>query len=172
MKEIEPMDGRFAAALRLRLEALPTAARRRRLVWLGVGGVSFAVLLTGTTALATGILSVPGGREVVPLTAPSRVIPSDGSSSDGSIAASDGVIEIDLGARPAGADAVEVTLVCLSAGSFFFEDGSGMTCADADVGTSAGTGHFVVDLDTEQDTLTLEVSAGATWDATTQYVSS
>ena len=119
------MDDQFAAHLRAALvehvEATPVRERRtRRHTALGAGiGI---LILGGGVAYAAGILGLAGADVVTPLAA-SVTVTGEGTQT------------VELGIPPAGTTDIDLTLTCLTAGTFFTADGASLQCDRQDAGT-------------------------------------
>ena len=148
-------------------------SRRRTLT---LSAVVLAGLGGGSAALASGLLPTPGADRVVLRTPATTVIHT-------------GTATVDLGARPADTTSVELTLTCLSAGTFTFADGASMSCNPTDVppdispadetsaadatspGQPSGVGSagYTLPLREGQTSTTITATAGAKWSLTSAY---
>lgn len=158
-KEMDPV---FASALREALVRHVGATPRRRLRWrwrAGLGVVAGTTVLAGGAALAAGLLSQPGAPVDTPLANPVIVTRT-------------GTATIDLGPAPTGATDVSLSLTCLSAATFYFPDGSTMSCSPADLRQRAlyRQADEVVPLAPGQHTVTIKTSPGASWELQAAYV--
>ncbi|HVB00591.1 MAG TPA: hypothetical protein VNE42_04950 [Acidimicrobiales bacterium] len=159
-KEMDPV---FAAALREALVATvkDTPRVRRRWRWrVGTGTFLGITLVAGGVALASGMFSLPGAPVNSPL---GNVI----------TATRTGTATINIGAPPATATDVSLTLTCLTAGSFYFSNGSSMVCDSADITHEPpidGPASEVVPLTAGVDTVTIKTSPNASWTLQAMYV--
>lgn len=181
-----PLDPTFRAALREHLQqTVSTAARRtrsagppraaRRSRWsrrrtLTLGTVLAVGLAGGGVAVASGVLPLPGAEQVVLRTPASTAVHT-------------GTATVDLGERPDGVTSVELTLTCLSAGTFTFADGASLSCApeDAVAGSAPGTptpglalrhsgsAGYTLPLTGGQTSTTITATDGTRWSLTTAY---
>jgi hypothetical protein len=157
------MDPVFTAALREALVATvkDTPRVRRRWRWrVGTGTFLGFTLVAGGVALATGVFSPPGAPVDSPL---GNVI----------TATRTGTATIDIGTPPATATDVSLSLTCLTVGSFYFPNGSSMSCNSADlthVPPSDGPASEIVPLTAGVDTVTIKTSPNATWTLQAMYV--
>lgn len=157
------MDPVFTSALR---EALLTTVKdtpraRRRWRWRTGTGVLLGVSLTaGGVALASGVFSPPGAPVNTQL---GNVI----------IATRSGTATIALGAPPAGTTDVSLALTCLTVGTFYFPNGSSMSCNAADMTHTPPIDRQaseVVPLSAGVDSVTITTNPGATWTLQAMYV--
>lgn len=154
------LDDTFAAGLRAALvEHVNTAnqatSHHKRL---RVGLIA-AVGLTavgGGVAVAAQLRPLPGTDAVHPL-APAVVVTGTGTRT------------VPLGGRPAGATRIELTLTCLTPGTFTFADGASETCTAADARTTTGTAGYELPLAAGQDTTTITAAPGSRWRLITAY---
>lgn len=157
-----PMDDTFALALRdLLVEQVQAPATKRGWLqppkrWLARAGVLVAVAVAGGgIAYATGVFTVPGTNVVMSLAPPATVTGA-------------GTETVKLGAPPAKANAIEVSLACLTAGDFRFADGAGIDCAAADARAETQA-TYSLPLAPGQDTTTITATPGARWRLTATY---
>jgi len=159
MNQIE-MDRTFQGALRAalvaRVEASPARARRRR-VWTGAGLLSGVGVLGGVAAAASGLWVAPGADVVSPLANPVTVTRT-------------GPATVELGAVPAGATGVSLSLTCLTPGNFMFDDGASARCSAADIGTPSATTGYRQELARGQHTVTITAGPGDQWRLEATYV--
>jgi hypothetical protein len=157
------MDSVFTAALR---EVLVTTVRdsprvRRRWRWrAGTGLFLGLTVAAGGVALASGMFSLPGAPVNSPL---SSVI----------TASRTGTATIDLGVPPATTTDVSLSLTCLTVGSFYFPNGSSMSCDAADINHTIPIDRQaseVVPLIKGVDSVTIRTSANASWMLQATYV--
>ena len=157
------MDPVYAAALR---EALVTNVNntprvRRRWRWrLGTGTFVGLTLVAGGIAVAAGVFSPPGA-------------PIDTSLGNVVSATRTGTATIALGAPPAGATSLSLALTCLTVGTFYFPNGSSMSCNASDMSHQPpinGPASEVVPLSPGVDTVTIRTSANAAWMLQVTYV--
>lgn len=157
------MDPIFASALRDALVAQVTAAPRRRLVWhwrVGLGVLAGTTVVAGGAALAAGVLSQPGA-------------PVDTQLGSLVTATRTGTATINLGPVPGGANDLSLTLTCMSAGTFYFPNGSSTSCSPADLLHSPPAyrqASEVVPLAPGQDSVTIKTSPEASWVLQAAYV--
>lgn len=162
------MDETFTVALRQLLveRAQGPTDRRGLLRWpqrrsVRVGLVVALLAGGGGIAAATGVLlsgGVPGGLKVVALGA-------------GVTVTGDGTQTVQLGSRPAGANAIYTYLSCLTPGTFGWADGASMSCgSQADVSsTLAHPATYTLSLTTGQDSTTITAAPGERWRLTAIY---
>jgi len=157
------MDPVFTAALR---DALVTTVNntprvRRRWRWrLGTGTFVGLTLVAGGVALAAGVFSPPGA-------------PIDTSLGNVVNATRTGTATIALGPPPAGATSLSLALTCLTPGTFYFPNGSSMSCNASDFSHQPpidGPASEVVPLSPGVDSVTISASANATWSLQVTYV--
>jgi hypothetical protein len=150
------LDPVFEAALRTALVERVAAARPhrsgRRIV---IGGALTLGLVSGGVAVAHQLDILPGADRLVPL-APSVSVTRTGTAS------------VALGARPEHATDAALEFRCLSAGSFTFPDGAGVSCTADDVGFSLTT--HTVPLAHAQSEVTITASDEARWELVATYV--
>jgi len=157
------MDPVFIAALREALVATvkETPRVRRRWRWRMGAGTFFGLsLVAGGVALASGVFSAPGAPVNSPV---GNVITATRA----------GTATIDLGAPPASATDVSLALTCLSVGTFYFPNGSSMSCNSADMTHTPPIDRQaseVVTLTRGVDTVTITTSPNATWTLQAMYV--
>jgi len=157
----EQIDPVFASALRDALVTHVKATRRRRFVWrwrVGLGMLAGTTVVAGGAALAAGLLSQPGA-------------PVDTQLGTIVTATRTGTATINLGPVPGSANDLSLTLTCLSAGTFYFPDGS-MSCSPADLRqpTVYRQASEVVPLAPGEDSVTIKTSPGASWALQAAYV--
>lgn len=157
------MDPVFTAALRQVLLATveDTPRVRRRWRWrLGPGIFAGLTLVAGGVALAAGVFSPPGAPLDTPL--------------GGVVTATrTGTATIALGPPPAGATSLSLALTCLTVGTFYFPNGSSMSCDASDMSHQPpidGPASEVVPLSPGVDTVTIDTSANATWTLQALYM--
>ncbi|PYI67926.1 peptidase M56 family protein [Arthrobacter livingstonensis] len=154
------LDRKFQGALRAALvahvSAAPSRTRRRR-VWAGAGLLSGVGLLGGVAAAASGLWVVPGADIVTPL-------------ADAVTVTRSGTATVELGEVPPGATGVSLSLSCLSAGTFTFDDGASSRCSAADVGTRSAWTGYRQELARGQHTVTIKAGPGEQWRLTITYV--
>lgn len=157
------MDPVFTAALREALVATVKDAPRVRRRWrwrVGTGTFLGVTLVAGGVALASGVFSLPGAPVNTPL---GNVI----------TATRTGTATIDVGTPPATATDVSLALTCLTAGSFYFPNGSSMNCDSADINHAPpidGPASEVEPFTAGVDTVTIKTSPNATWRLQAMYV--
>lgn len=154
------MDPAVATAMRAALvdhvAAAPAVRRRRR--WHGAAGVGVGLALVGGgVAAGQGVLALPGADRVADLGGTVTAVHT-------------GTATVDLGDPPDGATSVELTLTCLTAGTFRFSDGASMICSDRDAGTRGGVAGYTMPLDPGRRTTTITTdSPDARWTLTAGY---
>lgn len=130
--------------------------RQRRTRWRWIAGVGAAALLFGGGAVAAagGLITLPGANVTDHLASPISFEHT-------------GSAEVELGAPPKGANAIELTLTCLTAGTFTYADGAAQICSEADVG-HANPG-FSLPLAQGQHTTTISTADTSRWRLTATY---
>jgi hypothetical protein len=78
-----------------------------------------------------------------------------------------GPATVDPGPVPEGATHVQVDLTCLTAGTFAYNGGAGMSCPENAV---PGTGTSLIPVPDGQTGITVDTSAEARWQITATYV--
>lgn len=162
MKDKE-MDPVFASALRqfLFTRALATGHRRRRWSWrLGLGVLAGTTVLAGGAALAAGLLSQPGA-------------PVDTQLGNVVSVARAGTATVELGPAPSGSTDVSLTLTCMSTGTFYFPDGSSMSCSASDLRHTLPAYRQaieVVPLAPGQHAVTIKTTPDASWALQAAYI--
>ncbi len=157
------MDPVFTAALRGALAATvkDTPRARRRWRWRAGTGVFLGLsLAAGGVAVASGVFSPPGAPVNTPL---------------GNLvtATRTGAATIELGAPPATTTDVSLALTCLTVGTFYFPNGSSVSCYVAYMTHEPPierTASEVVPLTAGVDTVTITTSPNATWTLQAMYV--
>lgn len=150
------MDPVFASALRDALIAHveDTSRRRHRWRWrLGLGVLAGAGVLAGGVAVAATLLSAPPGGTVNIRLSHLVTVTRTGTAT------------VALGPSPRGATGIWLTLTCLNAGTFALgSGGAGGTC-------SAGSKtSYVVPLATGETSITIAMTATASWRLEARYV--
>jgi hypothetical protein len=157
------MDPIFTAALR---EALLVTARdvhqaRRRWRWrLGAGMFVGSTLVAGGAALASGVFSQPGAPVDTPL---ANIV----------TATRTGSATVKLGPPPAKSTHLSLILTCRTIGTFYFPNGSGMSCDATDLRRPFPEGQQaseVAPLTPGQNAVTITTSAHASWTLQAVYV--
>jgi hypothetical protein len=125
----------------------------------GTGTFLGVTLVAGGVALASGVFSPPGAPVNSPL---GNVITETRT----------GTATIDIGAPPAAATDVSLSLTCLTVGTFYFPNGSSSVCDAADLIRPLiyRTSSEVVPLAAGVDTVTIKTSPNATWTLQAMYV--
>jgi len=139
-------------------------------------GLAMVVVLSATWGGGEdGAIDVVDPAEAVTSETPSS--PQPGATREVALSAAltttgTGTVEVDLGPRPADANAVATELTCLSAGHVRWPDGAGMSCSNADLERSekSRTGGYRLDLEPGQTTLTITAGPGVSWKVVTTYV--
>ena len=155
-------DPAFSAAIRNELDArvsapIATIPFWRRHLRLGAGIFAGASILIGGAAAATGLLPLPGAQEVTEL-AGSVVETVTGTGA------------VQLGAIPEGATGILVSLTCLTPGLFTFDDGASIRCAMDDVGGRSAGGSYTLNLEQDQQSLTITTGPESSWTVIATYV--
>ncbi|MGA3222063.1 MAG: hypothetical protein ABSE77_23865, partial [Acidimicrobiales bacterium] len=155
------MDPVFASALRDALVAHVEATRRQRRRWrwrVGLGVLAGSTVVAGGAALAASLLSQPGA-------------PLDTQLGSVVTATRTGTATINLGPAPAGATNLSLTLTCLSAGTFYFPDGS-MSCSPADLRQPPAyrQASEVVPLAPGQRSVIIKTSPESSWALQAAYI--
>lgn len=155
----------FSAGLRAALvnridTEMSPVARRRRTLWIGVAIVGGIGLLGGAGVATAAILTQPGGTQVAELISPVT-------------ATHTGTATVELGHAPRGTTDIRLSLVCLTAGTFTFPGGAGVSCSDADVTEPVRlrTTGYSIPLTANQHSVTITTSPAATWTLTATYAS-
>jgi hypothetical protein len=159
-REIPPVFGtglRSALVDRIEAEMAP-ATRRRRALWTGLAILGGLGILGGAGAATATILTLPGGTEVAAFAGSVTAIRT-------------GTATVELGHAPPGATNIRMSLVCLSAGSFAFPDGASASCSAADMKQPERyrTSGYSIPLKTNQHSVTITASPGATWSLTATF---
>lgn len=158
-----------------RFDQIHERVRRRRRRQTVVGGVAGAAALALAIPLATQLLpeeptvapgsatameeELFGGTRVTPLSDP-RTVTGTGTAT------------VELGEPPAESTGVEITLGCLSPGTFEFPDGAGMSCSEVEVDRAQPSdARYVMALAKGQESIEIRATDGARWRVTTTYVS-
>jgi hypothetical protein len=140
-------------ALASTVRSTPRGSWLRRHLPLSIGAlVALAFLGTAGTAVA-GVWKLPGTQQIDPL---GSVIHASGTGST----------VVPLGHAPAGATNVEVRLTCLTADTFTFPGGTGVTCEAADLGSPLTVTEFHL---TVTDNLTITTAHEARWIIRAQF---
>jgi hypothetical protein len=156
------MDPIFSTALRGALAAMVknTPRARRRWRWrVGTGVFAGLTLVAGGAALATGVFSPPGG----PLDSPLAKIVT---------ATRTGTATIALGNPPATSTDLSLSLTCLTVGTFYFPNGSSLSCDTADMSQPPinRTASEVVPLAAGVDSVVVTTGADNSWTLQATYV--
>ena len=156
------MDETFAAAFREVLveQAQAGSLRRGRVRWPQRWsvrlGVTFALLVSGggIAAATDAVLSsgLPGSQRVTPLAGPVTVT-------------GDGTETVQLGAAPAGTNAIYTYLSCLTPGTFGWPDGASLGCgSQTDVANSiAHPATYTLSLTRGQTSIKIAAASGQRW---------
>ena len=149
-------DPVFSSAIREELRSLAFTPRRASF-WrvharLGIGLAVGGSLLIGGGAAAAGLLTQPGGTAVTKLSATTIVTET-------------GTATIELGAAPSGTTNILVSLSCLTAGVFTFDDGVSVHCSNLDAGTRTGHTEAALAVKPGQHATTITTTPGARWSA-------
>jgi hypothetical protein len=155
------IDPTFATGFRelLVTQVASGRAARRRHWWLGAGFVGI-LAVAGAAGVATAELTRPPGA---PIVAP--MVP------DTSVSATfTGPGTIELGPPPAGADAIEFTFTCLTAGTFVFEMGGSTSCTEAQTGPPPFDVPLMPHPIPDDHAFSVETSQEARWSISVSYV--
>jgi hypothetical protein len=172
-----------------RFHAVEQRVRRRtRFVTGAIAGTAAAAAAVATTAvLLTGASPMRSDSHTVatePPTPTRDATPTQDEPLPGSTTTIDlsdpvevtatGTSTINLGARPDSATAVEISVVCLTAGRIVYPDGASMECErpapDWQIADPRGSGQALIRLRPAQTTLTLTADDAAEWKAVAVYV--
>lgn len=180
-----PMDGppdRFDIVQR-------RAQRRARTINAGVGGGVAAAVIAVTAALLISppsstqsdshdiateppsptetvrydpdVGSLPGATTVIDLSEPVAVTGT-------------GTSTVELGSRPDGATAANVSVVCLTAGRIVYPDGASIVCdapaSDSEIADPRSVNYSLIDLDPGQTSLQFRAKADVGWKVVANYV--
>jgi hypothetical protein len=162
MSTIE-MDPVFTAALRDALGATvkDTLRVRRRWRWrVGTGLFLGVSLVAGGVALASGMFSPPGTGV-------------DSSLGNAITATRTGTATIDIGAPPATSTDLSLLLTCFTVGTFYFPNGSSLSCDAADLTHTPPIDRQaseVVPLTAGVDTVTIKTNPNSTWSLQVMYL--
>jgi hypothetical protein len=146
----------YADALRKALLENVASSRpsRKRRWWAGL--TAAAVLgISGTAGVAVAQLATPPGTPIVT------------AFSEQASGTFTGTGTLDLGPVPAGANGIELTVTCLTPGSFTFGEFGTMICGDDD-SNNVSWGVVPLTLD-QQSKVTLETSPDAKWSVVAQF---
>jgi hypothetical protein len=146
----------YADALRtVLLENVATKKPARRRRW-WIGMTAAAVLaVSGAAGVAVAQLAFPPGTPIVT------------EFSEQVTGTFTGTGTLDLGAVPAGANGIEVTVTCLTPGLFTFGEFGTLVCQEGDANT-VSWGVVPLTLD-QQSTVTLETSPEAEWSIVAKF---
>ena len=155
-----PLDPVFRAALRDELvrQVRHAPPRRRYRGRLTVGFVLAIGAAGGGIAVATDPAPLPGTDRVTLKSAPATAVHT-------------GSATVDLGRRPRASTNVELTLTCLTGGTFAFADGASLICTPDDVadGRTRGTATYTLALPPGQTRTTITTAPTARWSLITAY---
>jgi hypothetical protein len=179
-----PMDGppdRFETVQR-------RARRRARTIQVGVGCAVAATVVAVSAALSMST-SPPtqSDRQDIATEPPSPtetvryedVGPLPGSTkaiqlSEPIAVMGNGTRTVELGSRPAAATAVNVSVVCLTAGRIVYPDGSSIVCDDpaskSEIADPRSANYMLIDLAPEQSSLRLRAKEDVGWKVVANYV--
>jgi hypothetical protein len=115
-------------------------------------------LVAGGVALASGVFNLPGA----PVNSPLGYVVT---------ATRTGTSTVDLGAPPATATDLSLSLTCLTAGTFYFPNGSSASCDAADLTHTPREVSEVVLLAAGVDSVTITTNPNASWTLQATYVS-
>ncbi len=119
-----------------------------------IAGCLATVLAGAGLAAAAGVFDPPGSPVARPL---SSSVTAEGVGND----------TVELGVAPPGTNAVEISLTCLTAGSFTGPDGSGINCGQSDAGVS--TASWRVPATPGQTGIAIRAEVSARWRVTAAY---
>ena len=153
------VDERFSRALRAELvsRVAETKPVRRTRLWIGAGALAGAGLLGGVGAAAAGLLVLPGGEHVTPLSSPVTETYT-------------GTATVELGPVPDGATGIEMELTCLTAGTFELPGSAGLACSAADAGSRTGWNGYTIPLAPGQHSVTITTDPQSRWQLKAEYV--
>ncbi len=159
----EQISPEFKSAFRIQYTEHIDAqnARRRSPLrrWLLGGGIAIALVAGGgATAVATGILPLPGGEQVSVLANPV----TDTFTGPGTL---------QLGEAPTGATRVTLELRCLTPGTFVFPDGASTSCA-ASAPASGTETTYTLPVHQGTNSIRIDTDPAARWTLTATYISS
>lgn len=172
-----------------RFEAVAQRARRRaRTTRVAVAGVVTAAVVAGVTAVLAGVppttqsdsrniateppsptegvrhdqsTPLPGATTAVELSEPVAVTAS-------------GTSTVGLGARPRGATAAKVSVVCLTPGRIEYPDGASVECdgpsSEEEIADPASSNYALLDLAPGQTSLTFRATEDVEWKVVATYV--
>lgn len=171
-----------------RFELVQRRARRRaRTINVAVSGVVAATVLAGTAAMLTttspstrfdnNIATEPPSptetvryEDVGPLPGETKVI----DLSEPVEVTATGTSTLNLGPRPNGATAVNVSVVCLTAGRIVYPDGASIECdgpaEESEIADPRSANYGLIDLAPEQTSLRFEAQKDVGWKAVANYV--
>ena len=158
------MDETFALALREQMvervqkSRKPVPWTRLSRPWLVRAGAIVAVATAGGgIAYAAGVFTVPGTDVVTSLAAP---VTTGGVGTE----------VVKLGPAPNRANAIELSLACLTAGDFQFADGAGVDCTAADAARGFQA-SYTLPIVAGANGTTITATPGARWRLTATYLS-
>lgn len=137
------------------VEARSSRSRAGRKRVVAITSTALLVLGGAGVAAATGLLRLPGETVVQSL-------------SDKVTVTGKGTQSIDLGTPPPGANALDLTLTCLSAGAFVVDDGSRLECEETN-DENAGTATWQIGLAPGQRAISITAGAGERWRLVAAY---
>lgn len=180
-----PMDGPPD-----RFETVERRARRRdRTIHLGIaGGVAAAAVAVTAAVLISSPPSTQSDSHDIATEPPSpnetvrydpAVGPLPGATtaielSEPVAVTRTGTSTVDLGSRPDGATAANVSVVCLTAGRIAYPDGASLVCDDpaseSEIADPRSANYALIDLDPGQTSLRFQAKAEVGWKVLANYV--
>lgn len=112
----------------------------------------------GFIAAAAGLLTAPDEGRLIPLASPV-------------IETHTGTATVQIGDQPEGTTAIELELICITAGSFEFPDGATSVCSDVDASNSISSrSGLLMGIEQGQDTVTIKTGPQSRWQLSAKYV--
>lgn len=145
---------RAALLEQVRTRGTPSRRRRLRILTLATAG---PVILGAGWAAASQHMHLPGADVV------DHVAQSVSNEYVGSAV-------VELGEPPAGANSIDLSLTCLTPGTFKFAGGAALLCGEADAGWQ--TAGYRLPLAPGQRTTTIDTEASSRWRLTATYSTS
>lgn len=171
-----------------RFDLVQRRARHRvRTINVAVSGVVAAAVLAGTAAMLTSTSTTQSDNQDIATEPPSpteTVIYEDEGPLPGETKVVDlsepvsftatGTRAVTLGPRPHGATAVNVSVVCLTAGRIVYPDGASMVCdgpaTESEIADPRSANYALIDLAPEQTSLRFDAKEDVGWKAVVNYV--
>lgn len=164
------------------------ARRRARGMAVAASAVVAAGAIVGTAVITSTSPSTQSGSDFVATEPPpsptDTVLYDDAGPLPGEMTVIDlsdpvevtltGAHVVDLGPRPDGATAANVSVVCMSAGRIVYPDGASMVCeapaSSSQVADPRSSNYAVVDLEPDQTSLRFQADDGVQWKLVATYV--